>query len=261
MLNRQLAPITEEAWKEIDERAKEVLRSYLSARKVVSVEGPRGWDYTAITEGRLENIREGNDVCFGNYSVLPLIEVRAEFEMNRWELDNIMRGAKDIDYKPLEKAVEKIALFEENAIYNGLKEAKIKGILDISKGNEITLGRDSTSILKSIAKGVLKLKEVYADSPYDLIIGKDVYEIVQSENPGYPLDRKIKDLIKGDIVFSHVIDGAVLIPHAHEDLEFTIGQDFSIGYQSNDNKNVRFFITESFTFRILDPSIIVSYKL
>ena len=53
----------------------------------------------------------------------------------------------------------------------------------------------------------------------------------------------------------------LLVPYDHEDLELTIGQDLSIGYQYNDNKKVRFFITESFTFRVLDPSIIINYKL
>ena len=51
------------------------------------------------------------------------------------------------------------------------------------------------------------------------------------------------------------------MPFDHEDLELTIGRDFSIGYQSNDAQSVRFFATESFTFRVLDPSIIVKLKL
>lgn len=260
MLNRELAPISEEAWKEIDERAKEVLKSYLSARKVVNIEGPKGWDYTAITEGRLDGIEDYNDIEFGTYNVLPLTEARVDFEMNRWELDNIMRGAKDIDYEPLEEAVKSIALFEENAIYNSLEKANIEGIFDIQE-EVIKLGEDSTDILKGIAKGLIKLKEAYAEGPYDLIVGKDVYEIIKSGAPGYPLDRRIKALIEGDIVLSHAVDGAVLVPHDHEDLELTIGQDFSIGYQSSDSKNVKFFITESFTFRILDSDIIIKFQI
>ena len=34
---RQLAPLSSEAWEEINDRAKRVLKSYLSARKVVNV--------------------------------------------------------------------------------------------------------------------------------------------------------------------------------------------------------------------------------
>ena len=42
MLYRELAPITKEAWEEIEDRLMEVFKTYLSARKVVKVEGPKG---------------------------------------------------------------------------------------------------------------------------------------------------------------------------------------------------------------------------
>src|SRR5690606_5510898 len=120
MLYRDLAPISNEAWSEIDERAEEVLKSYLSARKVVKVNGPKGLDYNVITEGRLTNIHElESKLCYGTYQVQPLTETRVEFEMSRWELDNLARGARDVDYEPLETSLKEIALLEENAIYNG----------------------------------------------------------------------------------------------------------------------------------------------
>jgi len=260
MLYRELAPIIDEAWKEIDERASEVLKNYLSARRVVKVTGPKGWEYNVVTEGRLENIVEEDDICYGTYKALPLVETRVEFDMNRWELDNLNRGAKDIDYTPLEEAVKKIALFEENAIYNGLDKSYIKGILQSAEGKAITLGKDSVSVMNAISEGVLRLKSVYAEGPYTLIVGKDAYKTINSQDPSYPLKEKIKELIGGDIVFSFAIDGAVLVPYDHDDLELIIGKDFSIGYQSGDKKKVTLFVTESLTFRVLDPAIIVKYN-
>ena len=52
-----------------------------------------------------------------------------------------------------------------------------------------------------------------------------------------------------------------MIPHRHEDLELTIGQDFAIAYDSYDEENVNFFVTESFTFRILDEGIIAAFTV
>jgi uncharacterized linocin/CFP29 family protein len=46
LFKRQLAPLSSEAWEEINERAKQVLKSYLSARKIVNVVGPKGWEYS-----------------------------------------------------------------------------------------------------------------------------------------------------------------------------------------------------------------------
>ena len=83
MLYRELAPISKEAWSEIDSRAVDVLKSYLSARKVVKVNGPKGLDFNVITERRLGETENEEDVLFANYNVQPLTEARVEFEMKR----------------------------------------------------------------------------------------------------------------------------------------------------------------------------------
>ncbi|TCT15704.1 putative linocin/CFP29 family protein [Natranaerovirga pectinivora] len=261
MLKRSLAPLAEEAWKEIENRAAQVLKTHLSARKVVKVEGPKGWDFSAISEGRLELIKEGNgEVTSGLYSVQPLVETRISFELDRWEMDNIIRGAKDIDLEPLEKAAEKIAAFEENAIYNGYEKAKIKGLSEIAAHN-LPFGKDAASIMDSISKGILKLKHAYSEGPYTLIVGDEGWKYVNTIVNGYPLKKTIESLLGTEIIYTKNIGNAILIPYNHDDLEFTIGQDFSIGYEGHDTKKVKLFITESFTFRILDSSIIINYTI
>ncbi len=45
MLKRNLAPISAEAWEEIDEQAAAVLKTHLSARRAVNVQGPMGWGF------------------------------------------------------------------------------------------------------------------------------------------------------------------------------------------------------------------------
>ncbi|MFB6215190.1 MAG: family 1 encapsulin nanocompartment shell protein, partial [Candidatus Bipolaricaulia bacterium] len=128
-LKRSLAPITDEGWEEIDEAAREVLSNKLTGRKVVDVVEPQGWEYQAIPQGKLD-IKEDNpqSVRYGIRKVLPLVETRVSFELNIWELDNLSRGAEDVDLSPLEDAAAEAAQFEENVIYNGLGEAGIEGM-------------------------------------------------------------------------------------------------------------------------------------
>lgn len=261
MLYRELAPISNEAWDEIDKRAREVLKAYLSARKVVKVNGPKGIDFNVITEGRLSNINElENKIGYANYEVQPLTEARIEFEMGRWELDNIGRGAKDVDFEPLENAMKELALFEENAIYNGLENTMIKGIDQDAKVS-IPFGDDPSSIMEAITKGVIQLRKSFEPGPFTLVVNEEVYKRILSKDTAFPLDEKIKKLIGGKILLSHAIDGAYLLPYNHDDLELTIGQDFSIGYQSSDLNNIRFFASESFTFRVLNPDLIVKFTI
>lgn len=262
ILKRELAPLTDEAWNEIESRAKQVFESYLSARKVVHVNGPFGWDYTVLTEGRLTNI-EGKDgeVYTGIYEAKPLLETRINFELNRWEMDNLIRGAKDIDLSPLEDAVKKSALFEENTLYNGHASSNIQGIQQVAANKAISFGSNGPDIMESIIQGMLTLKQAFAQKPYTLVTGIEAWRRINREVQGYPLSKQIEELLGSKIVCSEVVDGALLLPYNHDDLEMTIGRDFSIGYEASNQKIIQLFITESFTFRVLDPALIVKFAI
>lgn len=260
ILKRNLAPLSEEAWKEIDSRAQEVLSSNLSARRVLNVDGPKGWDFTVLSEGRIDNIVEG-EVCTGTYKVKPLVEARINFKLDRWEMDNIIRGAKDIDLSSLEEAAKKLALFEENAVYKGYPQGNINGLENESAHEKIALGNNSSSIMEAITQGMLTLKDNFIEGPFSLVVGKEAWKRINVEAQGYPLIKRIENLLGGKIILSNVVDGALLLPFDNEDLEFTIGQDFAIGYESSDDKEVGLFITESFTLRVLDNNLIIVFTL
>lgn len=262
ILKRDLAPLSQEAWDEIDERAEQVLKNYLSARKALKVNGPKGWDYNSVAEGRLENLNEQEgEVKTGVYKVKPLVEGRITFTLNRWELDNITRGAKDIDFDNLEEAAKKIAAFEENAIYKGIPQGNIQGLSDASIHEKISFGNDAASILDALTSGIITLKQNFENGPYALIAGAEVWKRLYKQSKSYPLIKKVEELLGGKVIYSNFAEGAYLIPYNHDDLELIIGQDFSIGYESHDTKEIKLFITESFTFRVLDEKIIIPYTL
>ena len=263
LLKRELAPLAQEAWNEIDERAVDVLKTHLSARKVVRVEGPKGWDYTSITEGRLNLLETGDKdiVKTGQYQVKPLVETRTSFSLSRWEMDNVLRGARDVKLDALEKAMEEMALFEEKAVYNSYVKGGIKGLFESAEVDPISFGENGGDIMAGLSKAVLLMKEAYQEGPFTLVVGEEGWKRVNTEMQGYPLMKRVKDIIGGNVIFSSVVKDAVLVPYNHEDLELVIGGDFSIGYESHDAENVNLFVAASFTFRVLDPSIIVPFKL
>ena len=262
ILKRNIAPISQKAWDEIDARAKDVLTTTLSARKVLNVNGPYGWNYLAVPEGRLEifETEKEDTVKSGVYQLKNLIEARRTFVLKKWELDNIERGAKDIDLSALEEAAEDIALFEENAIYNGNANANITGLAEAAQ-HTLSFGENGNTILTAIGKAKVHLLSAFAKGPYDLIVSPKAYEQINQLYQGGALHRQIQNLIGGEVVLSKVVDGALLIPSRHEDLEFTVGHDFSIGYESNDTESIKLFISESFTLRILDDQIIVKFNV
>lgn len=261
ILRKSMAPICDKAWEEINESAVEVLTSVLSARKFVDVEGPKGWDFPALSLGRVDVPKGQNgEVQYGIHQVLPLIETRIPFELNIWELDNIARGAKDIDLDNMEEAARKLARFEEDAIYNGFKPGNIKGIKECSDYDPLSLPNDDDEIISVISEGIAKLKAGSIEGPYSLVLNTELWQRFNSSGKGYPLRKRVESLLGGSIIMAPYIDDAYLVSERGGDFEMVIGQDISIGYESHNQITVQLYFTESFTFQVVDPAAVIVLK-
>jgi uncharacterized linocin/CFP29 family protein len=167
LLRRNHAPIAAVSWEAIDEQAREVLTANLSARKLVDVSGPHGWEHAAVNVGRLDPARKdaGGGVLYGIRKVLPLVEVRVPFVLDLWELDDVVRGARDPNLDPLIEAAAKLAAFEERAIYHGFAPASIEGMATASTHPRPPLGPDPSSWPEAIAHAMVLLKTAGESPP------------------------------------------------------------------------------------------------
>ena len=265
LLRRGKAPLAEEAWKLIDEQAREVLGANLSGRKFVDVSGPHGWEYAAVNLGRLEagTVAAGEGVSYGIRKALPLVEVRVPFKLDLRELDAAGRGALDPDLDPLIDAARKIAAFEERAIYYDFAPAGILGMAAASSHQPVALGRDPRAFAEAVARAIVALRKSGEQPSYALVVGPALFEGLESEaGGGYPRRKQIASLIGGPILLSPVVETAFLVPATSKDhFELTIGQDLSIGYDFRDGNDVNLFLVESFTFRVLEPQAVVQFTV
>lgn len=261
ILKREIAPITAEAWQEIDDAATDVLKNNLTARSFVDVVGPLGWEFSSISKGRLTLLEEPNEgeLCYGIREIQPVVESRVTFNLSIWELDNITRGEKAPQLDPLEDAVLKIAQFEEQAIYHGLEKGNIAG-LNGTAVNKVKLPSQPADYIGAITKSLQMLKSSAVDGPYTLVLPLDQWEAVLSIRQGYPLDRQIINIIGGDIIPSDQITDGFLLSTRGGDFQLTLGIDFSIGYEQHNRENVKLFIAESFTFNIVEPKAFVKLE-
>jgi uncharacterized linocin/CFP29 family protein len=264
LLRRHHAPFSSASWSAIDDQAREVLSGNLSARKVVDVAGPFGWQHAAVNLGRLQpgRVDAGDGVFYGIRKVLPLVEVRVPFELDLWELDDIVRGALDPDLDPLIDAARKLAAFEERAIYYGFEPGGIIGMADASQHDTVALFADPGSWPEAIAQAIVALKSAGELAPYTFIAGRTVFQALEREAGQYPLRKQIESLIGGPIVLAPNIDGAFLLPTASEgDFELTLGQDISVGFDQQIGQRILLYLTESFTFRVLEPQAVVAFDV
>lgn len=262
ILKKELAPITTEAWEEIIETASDVFKAHLSVRKFADVNGPHGLQLGAVSQGRLhmpEN-QKTKGLRYGMQKVQPLVEARVSFSLDIWELDNIMRGAEDIDLDALEGAAKKMAEFEETTIYNGLADANLKGLKKSSENKPVEFPEDPSKILHAVTEAVAKMKSEAVEGPYSLIVDMEKWEKISSYVEGYPLRLQLGNILEGKIILAPHLNGAFLVSERGGDFRLTLGQDISIGYESHDQNNVQLYFTESFTFQVLDPAAIILFK-
>jgi uncharacterized linocin/CFP29 family protein len=263
LLRRHVAPLAPEAWDEIEDAVRDVLMPCLIGRRVVDLDGPHGLDKAAVGLGRLEVPKKGNDgpVGFGVHRVQPLVEARAVFELGLWELDNLARGAKDVDLGPAEQAARDLASFEDGAIFNGFEAGGITGLTQLDEHEPIKLDLQIDAFAGAVGSAVLALRDQAIAGPYTLVLGPEASRWLDSQSCGYPLRRQIAGIFEGDILYSPVIKGGLLVSQRGGDFELTLGQDVAVGFETHTNGTARLFLTESFTFRIIEPAAVVVLKL
>ena len=128
-LHRDLAPISDAAWADIEEEATRTLKRYLAGRRVVDVHTPGGVGLSAVGTGHLKPIAApGNGILAWQREVKALVELRVPFELDRQQIDDVERGANDSDWQPAKDAAQKIAYAEDRAIFEGYAAADIGGI-------------------------------------------------------------------------------------------------------------------------------------
>lgn len=262
IFRRELAPITEEAWKAIDDRAKEVLRASLSGRRIVDVEGPKGWGFSAVPLGRLGSFQEAStgEVGFGIRAVRPLVESRIVFELEIWELDNASRGSEAIELLPLEEAARKIAMFEEQAIYNGFDDGGIQGLNACSLHDRLSFSGDPGHLIEAVTIGITAFARNGVEGPYALVAGSELWQGISEQSQCYPLKSQLERLLGNPIILSPFLPEALLVSLRGGDLKLTLGQDLAIGYHSHDTRKVQLYFTETFTFQILDGAAVIPIR-
>ena len=262
LLKRQKAPIVREAWQQIDEEARRVLTLHLAGRKLVDFSGPHGWGFGAVNTGRLEHIERGpvEGVSHAIRDVRPLVELRAPIVLSILELDYAARGANDLNLDPVILAAESLARAEDEAIFHGFAHAKITGIVEASPHQPVEVrSSQGWPSAVSAAKAVLRMAGI--NGPYALALGTEAYDELTAEgDDGYPLRNRIDEQVSdGNLIWAPALkEGGLLLSTRGGDYELTVGQDLSVGYTGHDRSAVELYLTESFTFRILEDKAAIS---
>ncbi len=260
-LLRSHAPISDAGWKLLDEEARERLAPALATRKLVDFSGPQGWEHAATNLGRTEPLASGpsEGVSGLKRRVLPLVELRADFELSRAELRDGDRGAEDVALDALDRAAHQIAVAENVAVFHGW-EGAVTGIAETSPHEKVSLGEDAERYPNHVAGALERLLCDGVMGPYGLALGREQYRRVveTAEHGGYLVLDHLRKILEGPIVWAPGVKGAVVLSLRGGDFLFDSGQDLSLGYESHDAEVVRLYLEESFSFRVATPEAAVA---
>lgn len=260
-LLRELAPVSEAAWKAIDEEARRALKRCLAARQLVDFRGPLGWTHSAIDLGRVVALATGprEKVSGALRQVQPLVELRVDFTVARAEIDLIDRGGPDPNLDAVRDAALAIGLAEDRAIFHGYAAAGIGGINERSRAQCVAITTDYEQYPRAVAQALNRLRQGGVDGPYAIALGPRCYTGLTEtvSRGGYPAIEHVRRLVDGPIVWAPGVDGACVLSTRGGDFEMVVGRDISIGYRSHDERAVALYLGESFTFRLITPEAAV----
>jgi len=259
-LHRELAPISEAAWTQIEEEASRTLKRYLAGRRVMDVKGPAGAMLAAVGTGHLRKIdAPGEGIIARQREVKALVELRVPFELERQQIDDVERGSNDSDWQPLKDSAKRIAFSEDRAIFEGYAAAGIQGIRQGTSNPVGALPKEVIHYPDVIAEALSRLRLVGVNGPYSVVMGADAYTALsEASDHGYPVIQHIQRLVNEEIIFAPAIAGAFVLTTRGGDFELTIGQDVSIGYLNHSDAAVQLYLQESLTFLLLTTEAAVA---
>jgi uncharacterized linocin/CFP29 family protein len=259
-LHRELAPISDSAWVQIEEETSRTLKRYLAGRRVVDVQVADGTALAAVGTGHLRNIgAPAEGVVARQREVQALVELRVPFELDRQMIDDVERGANDSDWQPAKDAAKRIAFAEDGAIFEGYAAAGIGGIRQGTSNPIKSLPADVRNYPDVVAEALSQLRLVGVNGPYSVLLGADAYTAVaEARDYGYPVLEHLRRIVDGEIIWAPAIVGAFVLTTRGGDFDLRIGQDISIGYLNHTATAVRLYLQETFTFLMLTSEAVVA---
>jgi uncharacterized linocin/CFP29 family protein len=250
-LHRQLAPVSDAAWAEIEAETQRTFVRHVAGRRAVDVVGPAGPTLSALGTGHLRALEPpAPGVLLHQREAQAVVELRVPFAVTRQAVDDVERGARDSDWQPVKDAAKALAMAEDQTIFHGSTAAGIGGIAPGSSNPPLPVPEDVRRLPDAVAQALSTLRLAGVGGPYCLVLSADLYTAVaETTDHGYPIrDHLARLLHEGEIIWAPALDGALLVSTRGGDYELHLGEDVSIGYLSHDADHVELYLQESFGF-------------
>lgn len=257
-LRRAAAPVSERAWKALDEAATRAARHVLAGRRIADFDGPHGWEHVAVRLGTTTpcEAREGTaTVCVPDMA--PLAEIRTDFTIRWAALRRFDEGAPAFDARPAETAAREVALAEDRLVLYG--EPLGHGFLSARESPAVTAHdwSKSSQVVDDVLKAVEALDGAGVGGPYELLLPPArYYAYLAALDEGYPTRRHLGAVIERAQRVIVMREAGAFVSTRGGDFVLTVGGDLSIGYRGHDTDAVHLFCVETVAGQVVTPEAV-----
>lgn len=210
---------------------------------------------------RVEAVEGHPDYHIYSSASIPYIEPRVPFSISKAELQMIEEGLEPFELSPLEEAMKTLLKLEEEAFFKGFNQPGAKGLYPILKSKAIETDGSPQSMINSLLMGAVSLKDHFVESPYRIVMGKDLIPYTAQLVSGRTLASIIEAELGEEIEVSNVIQGGVLLPVKTDDIVIENGKALTLVVDHMTDEAVHFYLTESFRIQYLNDHVAMPIQL
>ena len=261
-LHRELAPVSEAAWADLESEARRTFTEHVACRRAVDVLGPAGLTLAAVGTGHVTGLAPpAPGVQARQREVARVVELRVPFTVSRrpwttWPAALRTRTGSRSRTPPARWPSPRTARSS-----TGWPPRDLPGYGPLQRARRSHCRPTRAEYPTAVAQGLTALRLAGVDGPYRLLLSADAYTAVaETTDHGYPIREHVARVLGQDseIIWAPAIEGALLLSARGGDYELHLGQDLSIGYLSHDASAVELYFEESLTFLVQTPEAAVS---
>jgi uncharacterized linocin/CFP29 family protein len=260
-LNRSDAPISDKVWEQIDKTVVAAAKTRLTARKLISIQGPFGLGTKAlptkdhsIEEGAAENVKLSSS-CW-----TPLTLIQSSFCLSIRDIAAYEETGTPLDLCNVAKAAIDCAQQEDDIIFHGLPAIKATGLMNT--GGCQTMNLKPWDNIGAAAEDLMWAASMLDNEgfhgPYSLALSVNLYNMLFRRYPQADTEMKhISQFITDGIVkTSSISSGGLLLSSYATCICICIGQDITAGFVGPSDGKYEFTISETIALKLTLPKAV-----
>lgn len=264
ILNREEAPLSTAMWGMIDTTMMDLLAKRLTMRSVVDFDATPDFTTDAIATGSVRNVATEDGVRLSVREPIAMTEVRHDFSIPKTTLEAMKRDIEGFDDAPMREAANAFGAAENGMILDGLEVVGMPGMLG-ALSQEILSASGPKELMVAAAKSMGMFNAEFVDGPFKLLVSSATFAgLVMEAEGGETMKQKIENIFgAGAIVITEAVgdDKALIVSQRGGDFVYYSGLDVQVGYDSESDDALNFFLLETAAFRIIGPEAAVCIAL